>query len=42
MAVKPSAIFTIIPKAEVRDLQVKDLYHGELVLPQLMGELVPK
>ena len=28
-----SAIFTIIPKAELRDPQVKDLYHGELVIP---------
>ena len=33
MACTPSAKFTIIPKAEIRDPQVKDLYHGELVIP---------
>ena len=32
-----SASFTILPKAELRDFQVKYLYHGEPVLPS--GEL---
>ena len=31
---------TIIPKAELKDQQVKDLYHGELVIPP--GELALK
>ena len=28
-----SANLAMIPKAAVRDPQVKDLYHGELVIP---------
>ena len=30
-----SALVAILPKAELRDPQAKNLYHGELVLPQV-------